>query len=261
MNKKIQRRNFLKAISLLSLSPLIQSCESAFSPGVSTGNYDRPTRANVDILLEGTEEEIASKFLNKHEVIQTLYENPGTELKIGFLEDRKYNVLKISFVKDNLASYKHLRLVNTNTGERANILWGTDGVYPLIKFVDDSGNIIIKNGKELEFPLRLSGQLNKVKSPSDWIVIGFKIFGVALLLWIGFSVAKYILAALAFISFNALAIGLVLAGVGIFIQLIKWILDLTGITYEDVVAFFVMAVNSLVQTLIDVVNYILSYVG
>ncbi len=122
MNKKLQRRNFLKAISLLSLSPFIQSCESAFSPGDSTGNYDRPTRPNVDNLLEGTEEEIASKCLNKHEVIQTLYENPGTELKIGFLEDRKYNVLKISFVKDNLASYKHLRLVNTNTAEKTNIL-------------------------------------------------------------------------------------------------------------------------------------------
>lgn len=261
MNKKLQRRNFLKSLSLLALSPLIQSCESALSPGDSNGDYDRPTKPNVDILLEGTEEEIASKCLNKHEVIQTLYENPGTELKIGFLEDRKYNVLKISFVKDNLASYKHLKLVNLNTGERANILWGTDGIYPSIKFVDDSGNIIRKNGKELEFQLKLSGQLNKVKSPSDWIVIGFKIFGVALLLWIGFSVAKYILAALAFISFNALAIGLVLAGVGIFVQIIKWVLDLTGITFEDIVAFFVMAVNSLVQTLIDVVNYILSYVG
>lgn len=190
-----------------------------------------------------------------------MYENPGTELKVGFLEDRRYNILKISFIKDDLAPYKHLRLVNLNTGERANILWGSDGVYPSIKFVDDSGNIITKNGKVLEFPLKLSGHLNKVSSPSDWIVIGFKIFGVALLLWIGFSVAKYVLAALAFISFNALAIGLVLAGVGIFVQILKWILDLTGITYEDVVAFFVMAVNALIQTLIDVVNYILSYVG
>lgn len=54
MNKKLQRRNFLKSLSLLALSPLIQSCDSAISPGDSNGDYDRPTKPNVDILLEGT---------------------------------------------------------------------------------------------------------------------------------------------------------------------------------------------------------------
>ena len=59
---KIQRRNFIKALGLLSISPIIQSCESSFSPTQTGGvpNRDRTLIPQVDILLDGTEEEIAN---------------------------------------------------------------------------------------------------------------------------------------------------------------------------------------------------------
>ncbi len=119
----------------------------------------------------------------------------------------------------------------------------------------------MKNGKPLEFALNVPSKLNKINSPSDWIVIGIKIFGIALLLWIGFSIVKYVAAAIAFIAFNAMAIGLVLAGAALVIQLLKWILDRTGITMNDVVDFFKRAINTIVSLLFEVVNYILNYFG
>ena len=261
--KKIDRRDFLKALGVISLTPLIQSCESSTGYwGDDAGkDRDRPSKPNVDILLEGTEEEIAKAVQNKHSVIQDLYNNPGKELKIGFLQDRTYNTLKLSFVKSNIVSYQHLRLINTRTNEVANVIWGRDGLTPTIKFVDNYGNVIIKNGKRLEFAMRTPSKINKVNSPSDWIIIGIKIFAVALILWIGFSIAKYIASAIAFIAFNAMAIGLVIAGLVIVIELIRWILGVTGITMNDVVEFFQRTISSIVNLLLDVVNYIISYFG
>lgn len=262
---KIHRRNFLKSLGVLSLAPFIQSCENSVSgfwgEGETGTNRDRPSQPKVDILLEGTEEQIAQALQNKHSLIQDLYNNPGKEISIGFTQDRNYNVLKLSFVNDNIVSYPHLKMVNTSTNEVANVVWGIDGIYPSIKFVDNYGNVIIKNGKPLEFALNIPSKLNKVNSPSDWIIIGIKVFGIALILWIGFSIVKYIAAAIAFIAFNAMAIGLVLAGAALVIQVLKWILDRTGITMNDVVVFFQRAVSSIVNLLIEVMNYIIGYFG
>lgn len=261
----IHRRNFLKALGLLSLTPLIQSCESGvnsfWGPDDEGTSRDRRYTPKVDILLEGTEEQIAQAVLNKENVLHDLYNNPGKELSIGFLQDRDYNILKLSFVKSNIVSYPHLRLINTRTNETANVVWGIDGNYPAIKFVDNSGNTIVKNGKALEFALNIPSRLNKTNSPSDWIIIGIKIFGIALLLWIGASIVKYIAAAIAFIAFNAMAIGLVLAGAALVIQILRWILDRTGITLSDIVAFFQRTVSAIVILLLDVMSFIVSFFG
>jgi len=261
LTNKIHRRNFLKTLGVLSLTPLIQSCDSSigFWDGSDGTDINRPIKPKVDILLDGTEEEIASSVQNKHDFLQDLYNNPGKELKIGFLQERSYNILTLSFMKSNIVSYPHLRLVNTRTNEVANVIWGRDGLKPTIKFVDDSGNVIIKNGKSLEFALNIPSKLAKVNSPSDWIIAGIKIFAVALILWIGFSIAKYVASAIAFIAFNALAIGLVIAGLGIVIEIIQWILGITGITLRDIVEIFMLAINAIVELLIDVMNYLINY--
>ncbi len=259
MKKIINRRNFIKSLGLLTLAPVIQSCESSITGYTEGTPRERPVTPRVDILLDGTEEEIAAKIQDKHTVLQELYDNPGKELTLGFLQDRNYNVLKITFIKDTLASYPHLRLVNSKTNEVANLLWGRDGVYPTIKFVDDAGNVIIRNGKALEFPIKISEKLNKINSPVDWIIMGIKVFAVALLLWIGFSIAKYVASALAFIAFNAMAIGLVLAGLGIIVELIQWILNRTNIQFDDITDFFRNSIAGIVNTLLDVVNYVINY--
>mgnify|MGYP005841609173 CR=1 FL=1 len=81
-----------------------------------------------------------------------------------------------------------------------------------------------------------------------------------MLLWLGFTIGKYVLSALAFIAFNALVIGLVLAGIGLLIPIIRWILDITGITLESIIAILTLTLNEMIETLLDIMNYILQYV-
>lgn len=256
---KIPRRKFLKSLAFLSLLPFAQSCKSS----IFSSTDGSQTKPKVDILLEGTEADVAKSVQDKYDLLKTLYDNPGKELTIGFVQDGSYNVLKLSFVKDDIVSYPHLKLVNTRTGEVANVVWGIEGIYPSIKFVDNSGRTIVKNGRTLEFALKSSAskRVNEINSPSDWILIGLKVFAVALLLWIGFSLAKYIASAIAFVAFNAMVIGLVLAGLGIAVQVIKWILDKTGITLDDVIAFFKRTIEEIVNILKDVIGFITSYLG
>lgn len=256
---KSHRRDFLKTLGILSLAPVLKSCDSStgFWGEDDPVNRDRPSKPIADIMLEGTEEEIARAIQNKHPIIQELYNNPGKELTIGFIQERVYNILRLSFTRSNLVPYLHLRLVNTRTNETANVIWGSDGIYPTIKFVDNSGNTIVKNGKILEFKLNI----NPATSPADWIIIGIKIFGMALILWVGFSLAKYIASALAFIAFNAMAIGLVLAGVAFVIQIIQWILNRTGIQMGDIVGFFQSSISAIVVLLLNVMNYLVNYFG
>jgi hypothetical protein len=256
---KIPRRKFLKSLAFLSLVPFAQSCKSSIFSSLDS----LQSKPKVDILLEGTEEDVAKSIQDKYDLLKNLYDNPGKELTIGFVQDGTYNILKLSFVKDDIVSYPHLKLVNTRTGEVANVVWGIEGLYPSIKFVDNSGRTIVKNGRTLEFALKTSSskRINKVNSPSDWILIGIKVFAVALLLWIGLSVVKYIVSAIAFIAFNAMVIGLVLAGFSIVVQVIQWILDKTGITLNDVIEFFKRTIEEIVNILRDVIGFITSYWG
>jgi hypothetical protein len=259
--KKLNRRNFLKITGLISLSPLLNSCSNP----VISSIFDRATKyqpkPKVDILIEGGAQNIATTVRGKHQILKSIAENPGKELKIGYESPSGYGILRISFVKDNLASYTHLKIINERTGEIANILWGMDGIYPSIKFVDSKGKTITKNGYELEFPLKLKNlpSTNSTLSARDWLLIGLKVFAVALAIWLGLSISKLVISALSFLAFNALVIGLLIVGLSVVIPLVKWILDVMGITFDDVVSIFEQAIDLIVSTLLSIVDYLTNY--
>ncbi len=253
---QINRRKFIKITTLLSLSPFLSSILNSCANSISSVSEKEP---KPDLVLEGDEKTIAEKIKNQYQMLKSLYENPGKELTIAFPQGGRYNYLKISFSKDDLADYPHLKLVNWATGERANVLWGREGLNPTIKFVDNYGNVITKNGYRLEFQIKGSSTGKRTKSAVDWLILGIKVFALALAIWLGFTIAKYIVSAIAFVAFNAMVIGLILVGLSVFIPLVKWILDLTGITIDDVISLFAMAVDLIVSTLINIVNYLSGY--
>ncbi len=257
---KFDRRNFIRIITSISLLPLLKACklDNLIKPEPS------PAKPKVDLMLEGNNDEIAEKIRNQYENIKSIWEQQGKEFKIGFEYGNGYGVLRLSFVKDDLASYPHLRIVNDLTGDRANILWGMDGIYPSIKFVDDSGKTIVKNGYVLEFPLKLTGTGRRISSTSsarDWLMIGIKVFAIAFMIWLGLSIGKFIISAIAFVAFNAMVIGLVLVALSVVIPLVKWILDVTGITLDDVISLFKETVDMLISILLSVVDYLKDYFG
>ncbi len=254
--KKVGRRKFIKITGLLTLSHLFSSIFNSCASTISVVTEKAP---KPDLILEGDEKTIAEKIKGQYQKLRSLYENPGKELTIAFRQGDRYNYLKISFSKDNLADYPHLKLVNWATGEKANVLWGRKGLYPTIKFVDNSGNIITKNGYRLEFQIKGPSNGKRTKSTIDWFMLGLKVFALALAIWLGFTIAKYIISAIAFVAFNAVVIGLILVGLSVFIPLVKWILDLTGITIDDIISLFTMSVDFIVSTLMELVSYLTGY--
>ncbi len=253
---KVNRRKFIKIAGLLSLSPFFSSLLSSCANTISSLSEKEP---KPDLILEGDEKTIAEKIKGQYQRLKSLYENPGKELTIAFPQGGRYNYLKISFSRDNLADYPHLKLVNWATGEMTNVLWGREGLYPTIKFVDNSGKVIIKNGYRLEFPITGTSTVKRTSSAIDWLILGLKVFAVALLIWLGFTIAKYIVSAIAFVAFNAMVIGLILVGLSVFIPLVEWILSIAGIKIDDVISIFALTVDLIVSTLIDIVTYLTNY--
>lgn len=85
---------------------------------------------------------------------------------------------------------------------------------------------------------------------TDWISWGVKAIVLLLIVWLGASVAKFIMAAIATVAFYLLLAAILVTAVGIALELIK----LTGLTWNDVTAFVQMTVTTLVNFLREMVE-------
>lgn len=85
---------------------------------------------------------------------------------------------------------------------------------------------------------------------TDWISWGVKAIVLLLIVWLGASVAKFIMAAIATVAFYLLLAAILLTAAGIALELIK----LTGLTWNDVTAFVQMTVTTLVNFLREIVE-------
>jgi hypothetical protein len=197
-------------------------------------------------------EELAQTIKSQYTKLQALAENAGRQLRIAFPFDGGQEVLRLTIVAGGAARYRHVRVERETTGEAANLLWGREGLYPSIKLTDDNGRTIVKDGKDLEFSFQLAQR--KGRDPRSWLELGIKIAAIALLVWLGASILKPIVAAIAFIAFNAMVIGIAIAGVALLVVVVRWILDVTGWTLEDVRAMFERSMAEILQVLTNVVQ-------
>lgn len=252
---KSNRRRFIKSIGALSALPLLTYCRN---PILSEPEL-KPISAGIskpDINLAGNEEQIALTVKNQYNLLEKLVYNPGKEVVIAFPSDNKTKKISLSIAKSKLAPYPYLRIRNLENDETANVVWGMKGIYPSIKFVDDYGNTIVKNKTELEFALKDYEKL--YHTPSDWLELGFKIFGLALLIWLGAEALKFIIAAVAFIAFNLLVLGILIAGIALVVPLIKWIVGLTKWSLYEVRITFDKTKSEIINLLYDVQGFLLN---
>jgi hypothetical protein len=159
----------------------------------------------------------------------------GKEIIISYGAD-KWVTLKQTVNK--AADYRHI-LITKQNGENANVLWGLVGSTPSIRLADAKGNNIVKDGIELEFPI-ISPSADENDSPlaEDWLLLTFKIFGFALAIWLGASVVRAVVSAIAFVAFNAVALSFIIIAAGLAYWLLKQIMNFMGWTIDDVVLFF-----------------------
>lgn len=254
-SNSISRRKFIFSLSLatgaiLTSIPFVNSCND--------NSTDSNDEIQPDILLKGSEEEVASAIQKQYGTLNYLAENIGKKKTIGFSDNNELRILTFSFQKNDLASYPYLQITDNKTNRNVNILWGMEGIYPSIKFADNSGETLVINNTEMEFALNPSLYSLEVNSPTDWLLLGIQIFALALIIWLGASISKYIISAISFLAFNALVLGLLFASLSIIIPLIKTILGITNWNLDTIRNLFDKAIEELLLILLNIRNFILN---
>ena len=212
-----------------------------------------------DLVLEGDEAQLANLVRQQFSRLKQLAQNPGTSFRIGIPNGRGIEVLAFSFVDKGAANYRHLRVVRESTGEAVNLLWGMKGLLPSIRLADDRGNTICsRNGRLLEIGFsEVSGA--KGRQALDWIAIGVKVAAIAFALWLGAQIGRAVLGAIAFLAFNAMVLGLLIAGFAVISPAIEWVLR--NITLQDIEGFFVQLVNDIIRLFTEISQMLDQWLG
>lgn len=253
-NVKKTRRQFLYSLTSLAALPILSHCSNPLT-SESINSSSKSPRTNADILLSNSETDIVNTIKNQYPLIESLSKNLGRTKSIGYYDNGNYKELGVSIINNDLADYPYLRLVKKETNESVNILFGMEGIYPSFKFVDDNGKLLVKNNQVMEFAIRKTDSWTY--SSLDWFNLCVKILALGLLIWLGFSILKFVVSAIAFIVFNALLLGIVLAGLSLVVPLLKWLFDLTSWTINDVKYWFERTITEIMNLLLDIQYYIL----
>jgi hypothetical protein len=164
-------------------------------------------------------------------------------------------LLSLQLVRNRAANYPHLRVVRSSTGEHANFLFGgslSSGIT--LRLTDDSGQTLRKDGQLLEFSLFDTRQ--RSRAPQDWIATGIKVAALAFLVWFGAVITRGVAAAVGFVAFNLVVLGLLAAAAGTLLPILRWFLDNSGLSWEGIQRFIEQTLNTLITLLRDVVDWL-----
>jgi hypothetical protein len=169
--------------------------------------------------------------------------------------DTGAEILSFQLVRNQAADYPHLRVVRPKTGEVANFRFGgsiTQGIT--LQMTDDEGRVLTKNGQRLEFSL--FDTRTRTRAPQDWIATGIKIAALAFFIWLGAVITRGVAAAVGFVAFNLIILGLLAAAAGVLLPILKWIIDTSGIDWESIKRFIEQTLDTLITLLRDVIDWL-----
>ncbi len=246
--EKVTRRNFfgkiLKTATFLSLAGI---------PGLSCIKDGMPP----EIMLTGDSAKDAVAISKIYNRIEQIVKNPFDEIRIGWLNDiGDVEVVALSCQED---ANKDNRVVLTNesTGVSSFLGFGIKGISPSIKFMDNKGEKLFDdNGNDMEYALldfNDKGAPAKNLDATDWLLLGIKAVAIGFAVWLGAKVIGLIAGAIAFVAFNAMVIGLVIAGVVVLGAVAKWIVDKTGWNYPIAKNYFGKTVEDIKEMFQDIV--------
>lgn len=208
---QLTRREFL----LLSGSVLFWSC------GGVESNDQLPA---PDFYLIGNQSKIAE---TAHDISKSFLANPHRRYRVGISENE--NLVFELVNSRGLANYPYLRVSHERLEngklhiEPINFLWGLDSTEGLsIVMKDDSGKEIKREKIQ-----------SSTRSVEDWIKLGAKAVALGFIFWLGAGIVKFLAAAIGFIAFNIMVIGLLLAAGAIAVA----ILNKLGIDWQQLKSF------------------------
>lgn len=161
-------------------------------------------------------------------------------------------VMHFTLVRNGAGDYPHLRIARPKTGEHANFVFGGSVAQGMtLRLTDDSGRLLQRGGQPLEFRLFES----RSRAPQDWIETGIRIAALAFLVWIGAVVVRGVAAAVGFVAFNLIVLGILAAGLGVAIPVIRWFLDTSGIDADTIRRFIEQTAETIIALLREVASW------
>lgn len=210
-----------------------------------------PTRP--DLSLEPDEEMLARAVSGRHNTLRNLAQNPGEEFRIAYGSGK---TLTLSF-SDGWILHPVLRREDGSVVHMHFSMGYFSGLgnTPSIIFVDESGEVLRDaSGERLAFPFVMSRKPARAADVADWIMLGISIVAVGLAAWLGAKIGGLILAAIAFLAFNAMVIGLLITAASVLFPFIEHLLKLTEWNFEAVREFFGKSIEELKAILREVRN-------
>ncbi|GMU90375.1 MAG: hypothetical protein AMXMBFR49_25800 [Chlorobiota bacterium] len=189
-----------------------------------------------EILLTANPKENAIAIQKKCEKITDVVDK-NESLTLKYQADAGLSTLVLTQQVNRAADYPHI-VIRKDNNETADILWGWKGFSPTIRLADSSGNTLVVHGKKLEFAV--ASQISyqpQANRTSDLLSSAMKVLGYALSIWLGATVLKYVVAAIAYVAFNTVALAFILIAGSLAYKLLLIILEYLGWSRQDVLEF------------------------
>ncbi|MFA4833726.1 MAG: hypothetical protein WC619_02650 [Patescibacteria group bacterium] len=186
------------------LNLLVSSC--ILSP-------DGKREAKSDIILSGSDVQIASVAKAQWPTIEYLADNPGKEKIIEFVSDSGKKIfLALSFQNKNGEQFVNAR--DIESGRSVRISFVRDGISPALNFLYNDGR---------SFTYKILDGANKAAeiSLSSLFTAGLGAAAIGLAVWLGASVGKFVIATVAFLAFNLMMLGVVVAAGSFIVSFFK----------------------------------------
>lgn len=226
---KYKRRGFLKVSGLLLGSLFFPAC------GREENEFEK-ILPPADLGLVGNESD-SEKVESQWEKMQKVAKGEEN-LKVGFPDESgKRQILDVGIENHRLVltnfrtgqkAYVDLDTINLAPGQKDNL-----DLWPQLKFTDAAGDVLRDtNGGLLQFSF--SDFIEEDMTAAGWLLLGVKVFAAGLAVWLGFKIAGAIIAAIAWLGFNLLVLGILIGAISVF----SWLINLTGWNWGEVKNFF-----------------------
>ncbi|MDW8107033.1 MAG: hypothetical protein RMK45_06090 [Armatimonadota bacterium] len=250
-----QEQPFPEALGLLLVGGLmvaLSGCGGASAPD-ATLQADLTLTATDNAFNANRLRQLYQKLSGMAEPMRNRDIHESPPLRVLVPTNASEEIFHFTLVRNAADDYPHLRVVRPKTGEHANFVFG--GSLPqgiTLRLTDDSGRTLQRDGRALEFPLSNP----RSRAPQDWIATGIRIAALAFVVWLGAIIVRGVAAAVGFVAFNLIVLGILAATAGVVIPIIRWFLDTSGITWETVRQFIEQTVETIVALLREVADWL-----
>lgn len=244
----MERRQFVELAAYGSLG-LLAGCASA-----------KPARSKEITLrddLSAVKQALQEGFADVQDLIHGTYDSLWIRYPDESANKGSDTHLRLAFVDNAAASYRHLRVEKAD-GEAANLVWDR-GIAPAISFVDDEGTALERDGTELTYSLASGVDSWDALQGEGILDAGVKVLAVGFAAWLGVQVAGAVLSAIAFLTYTALVLGLILVAMEAGDDMLAWIVDKTGWSEEQLEGFFEEGVARLGKQLSRISDFVEAY--